>query len=133
MISYSAKTPHLNWSSSGKGFPSPHLPFSGRWLRSGQCFVLLACAADVFFCTSLLCQFLVSTRARHPRSLASSRLTATFWSSSTSRLVCSCSSILWEFTATWLLVVTPALLYSTLQRRSRWTCASAVVYQNLVC
>ena len=64
-------------------------------------------AADFFFFTSLLSRFLVSTRARHPRSLASSRLTATFWSSSspshhfraascaTSRLVCSSSSILW--------------------------------------
>ena len=30
-------------------------------------------------------------------------------------------------------VVTPALLRSTLQRRSRWSCASAVVYHNLVC
>ena len=29
--------------------------------------------------------------------------------------------------------VTPALLCSTLLRRSRWTCASAVVYHNLVC
>ena len=29
--------------------------------------------------------------------------------------------------------VTPALLCSTLQRRSRWTCASAVVYHHLVC
>ena len=29
--------------------------------------------------------------------------------------------------------VTPALLCSTLLRRSRWTCASAVFYHNLVC
>ena len=32
-----------------------------------------------------------------------------------------------------LRVVTPALLCGTLLRRSRWTCASAVVYHNLVC
>ena len=77
-------------------------PFLRRLLRSGSCFVFLAHVADFFSCTSLLSQFLVSTR-----SLASSRLTATFWSSSspsrhcraascaTSRLVCSSSSILW--------------------------------------
>ena len=32
-----------------------------------------------------------------------------------------------------LRVVTPTLLCSTLLRRSRWSCASAVVYHNLVC
>ena len=78
-------------------------PFSDRSPRSGSCFVLVAHVADFFFCTSLLRRFLVSTRARHPRSLASSRLTATLCSSSspfhhfraascsTSRLVCSSS------------------------------------------
>ena len=78
------------------------VPFLRRRLRSGSCFVFLAHVADFFSCTSLLSQCSVSTR-----SLASSRLTATFWSSSspsrhfraascaTSRLVCSSSSILW--------------------------------------
>ena len=76
--------------------------FLRRRLRSGSCFVFLAHVADFFSCTSLLGQFLVSRSL-----LASSRLTATFWSSSspsrnfraascaTSRLVCSSSSILW--------------------------------------
>ena len=82
-------------------------PFLRHRLRSGPCFVFLAHVADFFSCTSLLSQFLASTRTRHPRSLASSRLTATFWSSSSpsrhfraascaiSRVVCSSSSILW--------------------------------------
>ena len=76
-------------------------PLSSHRVRSGPCFVLLAHAADVFSWIALF----VSTRARHPRSLASSRLTATFWSSSspsrhfraascaTSRLVFFSSSI----------------------------------------
>ena len=87
------------------------LPLS--WLPDS---LFLSPVVGLLFCASstrcrlllllLLCRFLVSVRAS-PRSLASSGLTATFWSSTsssrhsraascaTSRLFCSSSSILW--------------------------------------
>ena len=92
--------------------------------------------ANFFSWTSLL-NHLVLTRARHPRSLASSRLTATFWSpSSPSASHSRCfvrdlssglllNSILWLFWTTWLLVATATLLCHTLLRRARWTWVNA--------
>ena len=79
------------------------------------------------------------------RSLASSGLIATFWSSSspsrhfrasscgTSRLFCSSNTILWSFAVTWLLVLTPELPCSTLLRRGRWSSATAAAHHNLDC
>ena len=74
--------------------------------------------------SSLSRRFLVSTRARHPRSLASS-LCGRRPRRVTFALLCA-RLLFWS-------VPPPALLCSTLLRRSRWSCASAVVYHNSVC
>ena len=111
-------------------------------LRSPAAIGLLFLAPSTHCRLLLLCRFLVSARACLSRSFVSSRLTATFCSSSSLSRHFRVRLLVWSappapscgcLLRRGLRVVTPALLCSTLLRRSRWSGATTVVYHNLVC